>query len=213
MEASVNASMVSGPYRVQEGASGPLAIAPCTPAGVIRVAVAHRDPVARAALRAALDDVGCIAVVGEAATGEEAVALATHLRPAVVVIDVRLPGMGCVDATRRARAVSGAAVMLLSGDEPDPRLLAALQAGAGAVMRLDSAPSELVRALTLLGRGQPLRPQRPRRGRHPREEPMQLPKVIEIRRGSAHGRTVRPSAVATASNVRHDGQKRLSFAT
>lgn len=203
----------SGLSHVPKGASGRLRIAPWSWAGEIRVAVAHPDPVARAVLRRTLDEGDGIAVVGEAATGEEAVAVATHLRPDVVVMEVRLPGIGCVDATRRARAVSGAAVMLLSGDEPDSRLLAALRAGAVGVMRMDSAPSELVHALTLLGRGRPLRPQRARRGRHSREEPMQLPKVIEIRRGSAHGRAVRPPVVAATSNVRHDGAKRWNFAT
>jgi DNA-binding NarL/FixJ family response regulator len=169
---------------------------------LLRVAVAHGSPAARAALRAGLDDETGITVIGEAATGEEAVHVARWLRPDVVVMDVGLPGPGCVAATRRARAASGAAVLLLCGDEPDPRVLAALRAGAGAVMRTDSAPSDLIRALTLLGGGRPLRPRRRRRGRQSWEETMQSPKVIEIRRGSAHGRTVAPLALAAGPSTR-----------
>ena len=108
------------------------------PGAVVRVALAHRDPVARAALRAVLRDDPDIAVVGEAATSEEVAALATQLRPDVIAMDVALPGTGCVVATRRARRVCGVAVMLLSGDDPDPRVLAALQAGATGVMRPES---------------------------------------------------------------------------
>ena len=213
MNESVAAPTASGPRQLPEAASGRHRIAACARAGIVRVAVAHRDPVARALLRETLHAGAGIAVIGEAATGEEAVALATHLRPDVVLMDVRLPGAGCVDATRRTRAASGAAVMLLSSDDPDPRVLAALRAGAAGVMRTDSAPSDLIRALTLLGRGRPLRPRRTLRGRHPREGTMQLPTVIEIRRGSAHGATVAPLAAAAASNVRHDGGPRWNSGT
>ena len=181
-------------------------------AGVLRVTVAHRDPVARAELREALQEGIGIAVVGEAATGEEVVALATHLRPDVVVVDVGLPGAGCVVATERARGACGAGVILLSGDDPDPRVLAALRAGAAGVMRTDSTPSDLIRALTLLGRGHALRPRRIRRGRHTPEEAVLSPKVVEIRRGSAHAAPITPLRVA-AARVRHDGGQRWNSAT
>lgn len=213
MKQSVAAPTAFGPRRVAAGAPAPLGIAGRTRPGVIGVAVAHGDPLVRAAFREALDDAAGIAVVGEAATADEAVALATHLRPDVVVVDVRLPGTGCVDATRRTRAACRTAVMLLSGDEPDPRLLDALRAGAGGVMRTDSAPSDLIRALTLLGRGRPLRPRRRRHGRHTPEDTMQLPNVIEIRRGSAHAMTVAPAAAAVASSHGHIRRPRWNSGT
>src|SRR5690349_788564 len=119
----------------------------------IRVAIAHGSPVGRALLREALHDGAGIVVVGEASTGEEAVAAAVHSRPAVVAIDVDLPGAGCVVATSQACAVSSAAVLLLSADGPDPRVLAALRAGAAGVVRRDSTPSDLALALARLARG------------------------------------------------------------
>jgi DNA-binding NarL/FixJ family response regulator len=210
---SAKASTVADLRTANGAAPGRLRIGPSTHAGVLRVAVAHRSPVARAALRAALAGRSDITVVGEAASGEEVVDLATFFRPHVVAMDVRLPGLGCVDATWRTRAACGAAVMLLSGDEPDSRVLAALRAGAAGVMRTDSAPSDLVHALRLIGRGRPLRPPRRFRGRHPREEAMQRPKVTEIRRGSAHGRIVGPKLAAVPSSVRHAGGQRWNSAT
>lgn len=86
------------------------------------------------------------------------------------------------------------------------------RAGAAAIMRTDSAPSDLIRALTLLGRGCPLPRRRPRRARHTSEETVQSPKVIEIKRGSAHTAPIALRAVA-ASRVRRDGGQRWNSAT
>ncbi len=171
-----------------------------------RVAIAHRSPAARALLRKALHDGAGVTVVGEAATGEEAVAVAVHLRPDVVAIDVDLPGVGCVVATSQARALSSAAVLLLSAGGPDPRILAALRAGAAGVVRSDSAPSDIALALARLGRGRSMRPRR-RRRRCPSEKAMQSPNVVELRRGSAHGTPVVPVAPA-ASNPHPTGGHR-----
>jgi DNA-binding NarL/FixJ family response regulator len=212
MKARADTSIQREPRTVDDAGPGPTRIARRTGAGVVRVAVAHRDPVARATLRQALQDGAGIIVVGEAATGEEVAALATHLRPAVVVVDVGLPGTGCVVATQRARGACGAAVVVLASADPDPRVLAALRAGAAGVMRTDSAPSDLIRALTLLGRGCPLPRRRPRRARHTSEETVQSPKVIEIKRGSAHTAPIALRAVA-ASRVRRDGGQRWNSAT
>jgi DNA-binding NarL/FixJ family response regulator len=157
-------------------------------------------------LRNALQDATGIVVVGEAASGQEAVAVAAQLRPDVLAMDADLPGVGCVVATRRARAVSSAAVLLLTGDDPDPRVLAALRAGAAGVMRTDRTPSDLARALTLLGRGRPLRPRAGRRGRCPSEKAMQSPNVVELRRGSAHGAPVVPVTPAASNPHQAGGQ-------
>jgi len=82
------------------------------------------------------------------------------------------------------------------------------RAGAAAIMRTDSAPSDLIRALTLLGRGRPMRSPRRRGGRHPREEVMKVPKVIDLRRGSAHRPTALAPIAAAPPRAHHDGGSR-----
>jgi DNA-binding NarL/FixJ family response regulator len=175
--------------------------------GSLRVAIAHRSPAARALLRKALHDGAGVTVVGEAATGEEAVAVAVHLRPDVIAIDVDLPGVGCVVATTRVRAVSSAAVLLLSAHAPDPRVLAALRAGAVGIVRRDSAPSEIALVLARLGRGRSLRTRRRVRRHCLSEKAMHSPNVVELRRGSAHGAPVVP-VIPAASNPHQIGGRR-----
>ena len=172
-------------------------------AGTINVAVADGQRLVRAGVRLLLEREPGIVVVGEAATGEEALALARRTRPDVMLIDIDVPGLDCVEATRRMLAEPGVAVMLLTTSETDgDRLFAALGAGAGGLLLKDTEPVELVRAVRLLGRGGRLRP-RPRHRKPPsREEHMLTPKVIEIRRGCAHGPTVRPANAAAGPHQR-----------
>jgi PleD family two-component response regulator len=75
-------------------------------AGTIAVAVADGERLVRAGVRALLEREPGIAVVGEAATGEQAIALARRTRPDVVLIDFNVPGLDCVEASRRILAVS-----------------------------------------------------------------------------------------------------------
>jgi DNA-binding NarL/FixJ family response regulator len=122
----------------------------------IRVVVADGHALVRAGFRALLERRPAIEVVGEAADGEEAVALALRLRPDVVLIDGSLPGLDCVEATRRTLSETGAAVMLLTGSEADERMFDALRAGASGLMLKDTEATELVRAVELLARGEAL---------------------------------------------------------
>jgi DNA-binding NarL/FixJ family response regulator len=119
----------------------------------IRVAVADGQQLARTRLRVVLERQAGIAVVGEAATGDEAVALARRTGPDVVLMDVRVPGLDVVQATRDMVAHSGIRVMLLSGCEGDDRIRAALRAGAGGLLLKDAAAPELVRAVWVLAQG------------------------------------------------------------
>jgi DNA-binding NarL/FixJ family response regulator len=172
-------------------------------AGTIRVAVADGQRLLRAGVRVLLEREPGIAVVGEAATGEEAIALAQRTRPDVVLMDVHLPGLDCVEATRRILAETGVAVMLLTAREADHRLFAALGAGAGGLLPKDTEPAELVRAVRFLSRGGRPRP----RGRHRKqplreEDRMLTPKVIEIRRGCAHPTAAGPPKPAPGSRQR-----------
>jgi DNA-binding NarL/FixJ family response regulator len=122
-------------------------------ARAIEVLIAHGEQLVRAGLRALLDAHDGLSVVGEAAAGEEAVALAGRLRPDVVLVDAGLPGLDCVEATRRMSSEADVSVMLLTASESDDCIFAALRAGAGGLVLQDTAPNELVRAVKALARG------------------------------------------------------------
>jgi DNA-binding NarL/FixJ family response regulator len=122
----------------------------------VRVLVADGQALVRAGLRALLESDGGISVVGEAATGDEAVTLAHRMRPDVVLMDARLPGLDAVEAIGRMLAESGVAVMLLTASEHDERIFAALRAGATGLLLKDAEPAELVRAVEVLARGEAL---------------------------------------------------------
>jgi DNA-binding NarL/FixJ family response regulator len=118
----------------------------------VRVLVAHGQALVRAGLRALLEAAQRITVVGEASTGEDAVALARRLRPDVVMIDMRLPGLDSVEATGRMSAQEGVAVMLLTDNEE--RIVAGLRAGATGLLLTDTEPAELERALEAVAQGE-----------------------------------------------------------
>jgi DNA-binding NarL/FixJ family response regulator len=125
-------------------------------APAVRVLIADGQALVRAGFRALLESGGRISVVGEASTGEEAVAEACRLRPDVVLLDATLPGLNCVEATGRMLADPGIAVMLLTATEQDERIFATLRAGARGLLLKDTEPAELVRAIELLARGDAL---------------------------------------------------------
>jgi DNA-binding NarL/FixJ family response regulator len=135
---------------------GPVRLNRVTGSQPTRVLVADGQGLVRAGFRLLLEADRHITVVGEAATGEQAVALASRTRPDVVLIDARLPGLDSVEATGRISAGSGAAVMLLIASAGDERTFAALRAGASGVLLKDTEPAELVRAVELLARGEAL---------------------------------------------------------
>jgi DNA-binding NarL/FixJ family response regulator len=121
------------------------------------VLIADGQALVRAGFRLLLEADPHITVVGEAASGDQAVALAQSTQPDVVLIDARLPGLDSVEATGRISAGSGPAVMLLIAAAGDERTLSALRAGArGVLLKDDTEPAELVRAVELLARGDAL---------------------------------------------------------
>lgn len=121
-----------------------------------RVILSEGEALVRAGLRALLEEDGTVIVVGEAATGEEALDLASQLKPDVVLLDAGLPGLDSVETTRRLLADTGVPVMLLANSEADEHTFAALRAGASGVVLKDTEPSELVRAVAVLARGDAL---------------------------------------------------------
>jgi DNA-binding NarL/FixJ family response regulator len=122
----------------------------------VRVLIADGQAVVRAGFRALLEADQRIAVVGEAATGEKAVALARRIGPDVAMIDANLPGLDSIEATGRMLSQSGVAVMLVTASEDDARIFAALRAGASGLLLKDAEPAELVRAVKALARGDAL---------------------------------------------------------
>jgi DNA-binding NarL/FixJ family response regulator len=122
----------------------------------IRLVVADGQALVRAGVRLLLEDDDHITVIGEAATGEETVALVEQVRPDVVLMDTRLPGLDSVETTRRIVSDSGVAVMLLTAGESDERIFAALRAGASGLLPKDTEPAQLVQAIEALAHGEAL---------------------------------------------------------
>ncbi|MGG7305981.1 response regulator [Curtobacterium sp. AB451] len=119
----------------------------------MRVLVVDDHALVRSGLRAVLAATGDCEVVGEAATGEEAVALAPGLRPDVVVMDLSMPGAGGVAATAALRsAMPDVRVLVLTTFADDGRVRAALAAGATGYLLKDAAPDEVVRAVRAAAR-------------------------------------------------------------
>ena len=120
----------------------------------IRVVIADDQALVRGGFRLILERHG-IEVVGEAGDGEEAVALTEQLRPDVVLMDVRMPNVDGVEATRRL-AGSPARIVILTTFDLDEYVFAALRAGASAFLLKDVRPADLVEAVRLVARGDAL---------------------------------------------------------
>jgi DNA-binding NarL/FixJ family response regulator len=127
--------------------------------GVIRVGIADGQALVRAGFHALLEGEEDITVVGEAGDGEEAVALAARARLDVMLVDIGLPGLGGLEATRRILAepeLSGVQVLILTTSELDEHLFGALRAGASGVLARDTHPSELLEAVRAVACGEAL---------------------------------------------------------
>jgi DNA-binding NarL/FixJ family response regulator len=118
-----------------------------------RVLVCDDHQLLRQALRRALEDSG-FEVVAEAGDGEEAVRLVTILRPDVVVMDVTMPVLDGIEATRRIHAATGEAkVLVLTMHDEDALRVKALRAGAVGFMTKDSAMQEVVETVKRVAAG------------------------------------------------------------
>jgi DNA-binding NarL/FixJ family response regulator len=122
----------------------------------IRVVLADDQALVRGGFAMILSAREDIEVVGEASNGEEAVALVSRERPDVVLMDVRMPGVDGLEATRRIAAVSSARVIVLTTYDVDDAVFAALRAGASGFMLKDVRPAELVEAVRVVARGDAL---------------------------------------------------------
>lgn len=121
----------------------------------IRVVLADDHAVVRKGIREFLEASGNIRVVAEAADGEEAVALVARHAPDVAVLDVQMPGLTGIEATRRIKAeFPGVRVLILTAYDDDPYIFALLQAGASGYVLKTADSGELVNAVRAVFRGE-----------------------------------------------------------
>jgi DNA-binding NarL/FixJ family response regulator len=120
----------------------------------IRVLIADDQRVVREGLAVLLGLLPGVEVVGTAADGEQAVALATELTPDVVLMDLRMPRCDGIEATRRLREHGCVRVIALTTYADDRSVLDALRAGARGYLTKDAGGEEIHRALTRVAQGQ-----------------------------------------------------------
>jgi DNA-binding NarL/FixJ family response regulator len=126
---------------------------------VIRVLIADDQDLIRLGLRTLLDSEDDLAVVGEAADGLRAVELAHQLRPDVVLMDIRMPGVDGIEATRRIAAdprTRDTRVVVLTTFELDEYVFDALRHGASGFLIKDTKPAELLHAIRVVAAGDAL---------------------------------------------------------
>jgi DNA-binding NarL/FixJ family response regulator len=126
---------------------------------VIRVVLADDQALIRAGFRVLIEMAGDIEVVGEAVNGEQAVDLARSERADVILMDIRMPGVDGLEATRRIAAdedLAGVKVIILTTFESDEYVYQALRVGASGFLVKDTEPEDLIRAIRVVAGGDAL---------------------------------------------------------
>ena len=152
----------------------------------IRVLVADDQALVRGSFRILVDTAPDLTSVGEAATGAEALEIARREKPDIVLMDIRMPGMDGIEATRQIAAdtqTSAVRVLILTTFDLDEYVFAALRAGASGFLLKDTRPADLLAAIRVVAAGDALlAPAITRRlieefNRHP--EPQQRPAAVD----------------------------------
>ena len=126
---------------------------------MIRVVLADDQVLVRAGFRSLLDAQEDIEVVGEAGDGQEAVRLASELEPDVVLMDIRMPGVDGLVATRKIAQddrLAGVRVVILTTFDIDEYVFEAIRAGASGFLVKDTEPEELLQAVRVVAHGEAL---------------------------------------------------------
>ncbi len=117
--------------------------------------IADDHPLFREGMRGRLDRVADVTVVGEAASGDEAVELARKLEPDVILMDIKMPGLNGIEATREIlRASPHVGVLVLTMFEDDDSVFAAMRAGAKGYLLKDSGGEGVVHAIRAVASGE-----------------------------------------------------------
>jgi len=121
----------------------------------VRVLIADDHPLFREGMRGRLDRVADVAVVGEAASGDEAVELAYKLEPHIILMDIKMPGLNGIEATREIqRANPQIGILVLTMFEDDDSVFAAMRAGAKGYLLKDSGGEGVVHAIRAVASGE-----------------------------------------------------------
>ncbi len=122
----------------------------------IRVLIADDHPVFRYGLRALLQtEATAMEVVGEATTGEEAVTLAAQVNPEVILMDVNMPGLNGIEATRRILAAAPhVAILMVTMFDDDESVFAAMRVGARGYLLKGAEGEETIRAIMAVSQGE-----------------------------------------------------------
>ena len=121
----------------------------------VRVLVADDHPFFRDGLRVLLEATADTELVGEATDGDEAIALAQTLRPDVILMDLRMPGMGGIEATRKIISETPhVGILVVTMIEDDVSVFAAMRAGARGYLLKGADKDEMLLAIRAVGRGE-----------------------------------------------------------
>ena len=121
----------------------------------IRVLIVDDHPLFRDGLRALLSSVADTEVVGEATGGDEAIGLAGSLQPDIILMDINMPGVNGIEATRRiVQASPHIGILVVTMFEDDDSVFAALRAGARGYVLKDMDDDEMTRAILAVGHGE-----------------------------------------------------------
>lgn len=150
------------------------------PNSVIRVLLADDHALVREGTRRLLETESDVEVVAEAASGEEAISAVQQLHPDVAIMDIAMPGMGGIEATRAIKkCCPETAILVLSAYDDEPYLIALLEAGAAGFLLKNVHGQELVNAIRSVARGEavlkPLLAEKMMRRLSSHDEPVQRP--------------------------------------
>jgi DNA-binding NarL/FixJ family response regulator len=126
---------------------------------MIRILVADDQMLVRAGFRSLLDAEDDVEVVAEAADGEQAIKLTAQYRPDVVLMDIRMPGLDGLEASRRILAdpaLEGVRIVILTTFEADEYIFEAIRLGASGFLVKDTEPADLIKAIRVVAGGESL---------------------------------------------------------